>query len=255
MLMKEKVRLDKLLPELGLAQNEKHAQALSRLGKVLVNGRPITKPGTAVEKISEIKIRASEKYASRGGVKLEAALENFPISPAGKICLDVGASTGGFTDLLLQKGAQKVYALDVGKGLLDWKIRNDPRVKVMEKFNARHLSASTLPEKIQLATVDVSFISLELILTPLKTVLEENAEVLALVKPQFELPRKFVEKGVVKDEELQLQAVQKILNFAQKIGFQVLGQTKAKIKGPKGNQEFFIILQLPKSTSPKITPC
>jgi len=243
--MKEKARLDQLLLERGLARDQNQAQAMVRTGRVMVNGQPLTKPGTAVGKNSEIKIIPPEKYVSRGGLKLEAVMEQFPISPAGKICLDVGASTGGFTDLLLQKGAGKVYALDVGKGLLHERLRKDPRVKLIEKFNARHLTANSLPEKIQLATIDVSFISLELVLPALKTVLDNNAEVLALVKPQFELARKFAANGVVKDEALQLKAVQKIADFARKIGFQVLGHTKAKIKGQKGNQEFFLILRLP----------
>jgi len=245
--MKEKLRIDQLLLDLGLVKNLKEAQALVQLGRVLVDGEPVIKPGTLVLKSSEVKVKPAEKYVSRGGIKLESALENFQISVAGKICLDVGSSTGGFTDCLLQNGAKKIYALDVGKGLLDWKLRNDPRVVVIEKFNARFLSSEVIPEKIQVATVDVSFISLTLILPALITVLAENADVIVLVKPQFELEAKFTKKGVVRDEELQLKAVAKISEFSQGIGFEMLGQTKSKIKGPKGNQEYFLHLGLEKS--------
>lgn len=241
--MKNKVRLDELILELGLAKNPREAQGLIQSGKVLVNGKVVSKPGTAVDRQAEIGITAKQKYVSRGGVKLESAMEAFQVVVAGKICMDVGASTGGFTDLLLQNGARKVYALDVGKGLLDWKLRNDPRVVVMEKFNARNLAADAVPEKIELATVDVAFISLELILPALKNVLAEDAKVIALVKPQFKLAPKFVKKGVAEKEELQLVAVEKIANFAGKIGLEVTGRAKAKIKGPKGNQEYFLLLQ------------
>jgi len=243
MRMKAKTRLDRLLLELGLARNLAEAQALIMAGRVEVDGEKIAKNGTRVAVTSQIEISPSPKYVSRGGIKLESALEDFKIGPAGKICLDVGASTGGFTDLLLQSGASKVYALDVGKGLLDWKLRRDPRVIVIEKFNARKLSPKIIPEPIGLATVDVSFISLTLILPALKTVLAQNGEVIALVKPQFELEARLVKGGVVRDEALQLEAVDKIARFASKTGFRVLGQIKAKIKGPKGNQEYFLHLK------------
>lgn len=246
-MMKEKERIDRLLLDLGLAKNLREAQALIQLGQALVNGEPVTKPGTLVLKSSEVKIKPAEKYVSRGGIKLESALGDFQVSVTGKICMDVGSSTGGFTDCLLQNGAKTVFALDVGKGLLDWKLRNDSRVVVTEEFNARFLSPKTVPEKIQVATVDVSFISLTLILPPLKSVLAENADVIALVKPQFELEAKFAKKGVVRDEKLQLDAVSKIAGESQKIGFKVMGQAKAKIKGPKGNQEYFLHLRPEKS--------
>jgi len=245
--MKEKARIDQLLLDVGLVKDLKEAQALVQLGQVLVDGEPVIKPGTLVLKSSALKIKPSEKYVSRGGIKLESALEDFKISVAGKICLDVGSSTGGFTHCLLQNGAQKVFALDVGKGLLDWKLRNDSRVVVIEEFNARFLSSAVIPEKISVATVDVSFISLTLIFPALITVLSENADVIALVKPQFELEAKFAKKGVVEDEELQMKAVEKIAEFSQGIGFKMLGQTKSKIKGPKGNQEYFLHLGREKS--------
>lgn len=240
--MPKKLRLDKLLVEKGLAENASQAQALIRLGMVLVNDKEVSKPGTQVQRESRIEIKEGLRYVSRGGLKLESAIKEFQVQVAGKICLDVGASTGGFTDCLLQFGAKKVYALDVGKGLIAGKLRNDSRVVLIEKFNARYLSPKIIPEPIQLATVDVSFISLTLILPALKTVLAKDAEVLALVKPQFELEPKLVKKGVVRELELQLQAVEKVSRFAQELGFKILGQTKAGIKGPKGNQEYFVWL-------------
>ncbi len=228
--------------ERGLAENNSKAQILIRLGRVGVNGETVDKPGTLVYVASGIQIKEGLRYVSRGGLKLEPALKEFQVQVAGKICLDVGASTGGFTDCLLQNGAGKIYALDVGKGLIEQKLRNDPRVTVIEKFNARYLSPKSLPEPVQLATIDVSFISLNLILPALKSVLAKDAEVLAMVKPQFELSPKLVKKGVVRDPELQLEAVEKVAEFAQGLGFELLGRVKAGIKGPKGNQEYFLYL-------------
>lgn len=243
-MMKEKTRLDKLMVELGLAENPSKAQGMIRLGRVLVDGKEVNKPGAQIRRETRIEIKEGLKYVSRGGLKLESAIQAFQIQVADKVCLDVGASTGGFTDCLLQFGAKKVYSLDVGKGLIDQKLRNDTRVIVIEKFNARYLSPQIIPEPIQLATVDVSFISLTLVLPALKTVLAKDAEVLAMVKPQFELEPKLVKKGVVREPELQLQAVEKIANFAQSLGFNILGQTKAGLKGPKGNQEYFLWMKV-----------
>jgi len=243
-MMKPKARLDELIVRQGLAKDLAEARAIVMEGKVSVAGEKITKPGTSLPEASEIVIASGEKYVSRGGLKLETALDEFAISPAGKICLDVGSSTGGFTDLLLQRGAQKVYAVDVGKGLIDWKLRNDPRVALIEDFNARFISPQVIPEKVALAAIDVSFISLKLILPPLKSVLAPGAEVLAMVKPQFELEAKFLQKGVAKKEEDQLRAVTGISDFAQQTGFKVLGTAKSKIKGPKGNQEYFLHLKI-----------
>ncbi len=240
--MSKKIRLDQLLVEKGLCETKSKAQALIRTGKVVVDGNPITKPGTQISPDKEIKIKEGLKYVSRGGIKLESAINHFRIEVKDKICLDVGASTGGFTDCLLKFDAQKVYAVDVGKGQLDWKLRNNPKVVVIEGFNARYLSEQIIPEPIQLATIDVSFISLTLILPAVKTVLADKAEMLALVKPQFELPPKFAKKGVVRSEKDQLKAVEKILNFSQSIGFLTKGWTKSAIKGPKGNQEYFVYL-------------
>jgi len=242
--MREKVRADERVVELGLAENAAEAEAMIRLGRVVVAGELVIKPGAQVARTSRVEIKPGRKYVSRGGIKLESAIENFKISVQGKVCLDVGASTGGFTDFLLQNAPKKVYALDVGKGLIDWKLRKDPRVVVIEGVNARFISPEIIPEQIEIAVIDVSFISLEAILPSLKTVLAAEAEVIALVKPQFELEPKLAPKGVVRDESLQLKAVEKIEKFAQKIGFKTLGQTRAKIKGPKGNQEYFLHLRL-----------
>jgi len=242
--MKEKVRLDQLLVEKGLAENRSKAQSLIRLGWVMAGGKVVEKPGSLIGKDSELVIKPAPKYVSRGGIKLESALRAFGVLVENKVCLDIGASTGGFTDCLLQNGAKKVYALDVGKGLIDQRLRDDPRVIIIEKFNARYLSREIIPEQIELLSIDVSFISLSLILASAKSVLKPNAEVLALVKPQFELEPKLVKKGVVRDSELQLKAVQKVREFAEKIGFRSLGQTQAGIKGQKGNQEFFLYLIL-----------
>jgi len=242
--MKEKRRLDQLLVERGWAENRSKAQTLVRLGLVMVGGKVLDKPGSLIGEDSEVVIKPAPKYVSRGGIKLESGLRAFGVSVENKVCLDIGASTGGFTDCLLQFGAKKVYALDVGKGLIDQRLRNDPRVIIIEGFNARYLSRETIPEQIELLCIDVSFISLNLILSSAKSVLKPNAEVLALVKPQFELEPKLVKKGVVRDPELQLKAVQKVREFAEKVGFQTLGQTRAGIKGQKGNQEFFLYLIL-----------
>ena len=240
--MSQKIRLDQLLVERGLSPTRSQAQALIRAGKVLVEGELVSKPGTQIPTQSKIEIKPGPKYVSRGGLKLESALRELKVEVRDKICLDVGASTGGFTDCLLQFGAKKVYALDVGKGLLDWKLRNHPKVVVIEGFNARYLSPEIIPEKIQLATIDVSFISLSKILPAIKTVLEKDAQVLALVKPQFELEPRMVKKGVVRDPEKQLLAVKKIEDFARKLGFEILGRCRSGLLGPKGNQEYFLWL-------------
>jgi 23S rRNA (cytidine1920-2'-O)/16S rRNA (cytidine1409-2'-O)-methyltransferase len=241
--MKEKARLDELVMRLGLAPDLKEARALIQLGRVMVNGEIMDKPGMAVLATASVVLKGQTKFVSRGGLKLESAIEEFKVEVQGKICLDVGSSTGGFTDCLLQRGAKKVYALDVGKGLIAQKLRNDPRVVVIEKFNARNLSPAIVPEPIELAVADVSFISLKLILPPLKSVLAQGATALAMVKPQFELPAKLVKKGVVSDPALQLQAAEAVANFAQTIGFQIMGRAKAGVKGPKGNQEYFLFLK------------
>lgn len=190
----------------------------------------------------KIELVAGPKYVSRGGEKLEGALEDFGISPAGLVCLDVGSSTGGFTDCLLKGGAQKVFAIDVGKGQLDVSLRNDPRVVCLEETHILHVEQSALQPSPELTVIDVSFISLTNILAHVKTLVVPGSPVLAMVKPQFEVGPKFLKKGVVRSEEVQAAAVNDVMEFAKKEGFYYLGQTPARLKGPKGNQEYFLHL-------------
>lgn len=236
-------RLDQRLVELGLAETGSRAQALIMAREVLVDGEVKDKPGTRVAQSASIDIKEKLKYVSRGGVKLEGALKVFNIDPTPKTCLDIGASTGGFTDCLLQSGAKKVYAIDVGKGLLAWKLRQDKRVVVMEKINARYLTPDHIPEPIQLAVIDVSFISLALIIPSVLSVLDSPAEIIPLVKPQFEAGKDQVGKGgVVRDEQVIKATVDKISDFAGSIGLKEKGRAPSPIKGPKGNQEYFLYL-------------
>ncbi|MCX7750223.1 MAG: TlyA family RNA methyltransferase [Candidatus Bipolaricaulota bacterium] len=239
-----KERLDVLLVQQGLAPSRSQAQALIRAGRVRVGGQLLDKPGVQVPIDAPLEVLSPARYASRGGEKLEGALRAFGVDPAGKVCLDVGASTGGFTDCLLQHGAAKVYAVDVGRGQLDWRLRNDPRVVVKEGLNARYLRPEDLGERVDLATVDVSFISLRLVLPPLGGVVKPGGEVLALVKPQFEAGRETVRRGVVRDPAVQEAAVQGIAAFAQaELGWTVVGSAPSPLRGPAGNQEFFLYLR------------
>ncbi|HUT52577.1 MAG TPA: TlyA family RNA methyltransferase [bacterium] len=238
------IRLDQRLVELGLAETRTRAQALIMAGAVLVDGKVKDKPGAPVAPDAAVTLKERLKYVSRGGLKLEAALDAFGVDPSGKICLDIGASTGGFTDCLLQRGAARVYALDVGKGQLDLKLRNDPRVKVMEGLNARYLQSSDLAELVQLAVIDVSFISLELILPALALLLAPAADVIPLVKPQFEAGREQVGKGgVVRDPAVIMACVDKVSACARGLGLIEQGRVAAPIKGPKGNQEYLLHLR------------
>ncbi|HET9910142.1 MAG TPA: TlyA family RNA methyltransferase [Anaerolineales bacterium] len=246
-----KVRLDVLLVERGLAESRAKAQAMIMAGQVRVAGQVALKPATAIPSDSELTVDSGPRFVSRGGEKLDAALEAFGINVAGLICADVGASTGGFTDCLLQRGAIKVYAIDVGKGILHWKLRNDPRVVVMEETNARFVES--LPEPVSLVTVDASFISLKILLpvvkvwTPLhlppfseKIGGEQKGSVIALIKPQFEAGKKDVARGdgVIRDPEIHKQVLLDVLSFAQQTGFRVRGLIKSPLLGPKGNVEF-----------------
>jgi 23S rRNA (cytidine1920-2'-O)/16S rRNA (cytidine1409-2'-O)-methyltransferase len=242
---KEKsVRLDQLLVERDFAESRTGARALIMSGKVMVDGRVKDKPGARVLASAPITIKQGLKYASRGGLKLEAALDAFGVDPAGKTCLDVGASTGGFTDCLLQRGAKKVYAVDVGRGQLDWKLRQDERVVVVEGANARHLKPEQAPEPIQLAVIDVSFISLRLILPAVAPLLDQPAVVIPLVKPQFEAGREQVGKGgVVRDPDVIEGCVDKIAEFSRSLGLVEKGRVPSPIKGPKGNREQFLHLE------------
>jgi 23S rRNA (cytidine1920-2'-O)/16S rRNA (cytidine1409-2'-O)-methyltransferase len=234
-----KLRLDVLLTEKGLAESRSKAQALIMAGKVRVEGRIVTKVGTPVAAGAEINVESELPYVSRGGVKLAGALDAFQIDPGGAICADVGASTGGFTDVLLQRGAARVYAIDVGYGQLAWKLRQDERVVVMERTNARYLT--NLPEPVNLATIDVSFISLRLILPAVARWLASPAFIVALVKPQFEADKEQVGKGgVVRDVAVHRQVLEETSAYVKSIGLSVAGITVSPITGPAGNHEFFI---------------
>jgi len=240
-----KKRIDVLLVERGLAESRNRAQRLVMAGEVRVEGEMIHKSSTYVPDDAKIEILQRPKYVSRGGKKLAAAIEAFDAEVLDKICADVGASTGGFTDCLLQNGADKVYAIDVGYGLLHWKLRKDPRVVLMERTNARYLNA--LPESIDLVTIDVSFISLTLILPAVKHWFDvSKGQVIALIKPQFEAGRKAaaVHAGVIKDERVHQHVLHKMIEEAEVLGFYTVGLIASPIQGPKGNVEFLIDLRI-----------
>ena len=231
------VRIDTLLHNRGLAPSREKARRLILAGQVFVDGQRVDKAGTRVDESAKVEVRQGPPYVSRGGLKLEHALSVFGISPDGRVAADVGASTGGFTDCLLQRGAAKVYAIDVGYGQLDWGLRQDPRVVVMERTNARHLEA--LPEPVSLVTIDVSFISLELILPQVRRWLAPGGEVVALIKPQFEAgPERVGKGGVVRDPDVHRDVLHTTLAWARENGWRVLGLTRSPITGPKGNVEF-----------------
>jgi len=236
----KKQRLDRLVFERGLAESRERARTSIMAGLVFVDGRRMDKPGTAVSPDSVIELRGETlPYVSRGGLKLEKALRVFPCSPAGKLCVDCGASTGGFTDVLLQNGAAKVYAVDVGYGQLDWRLRNDPRVVCMERTNVRYLSREQIPETLDLAVMDLSFISLRLVLPPVFSLLHEGGEVICLIKPQFEAGREKVgKKGVVRDEAVHLEVMRAFSAYSSAAGFALLGADYSPIRGPEGNIEY-----------------
>ena len=240
-----KLRLDRLLVEKGLAPSRQRARAMIMAGKVLVNNRPADKAGILVAPNDRIALQGRDiPYVSRGGLKLEAALKTLEFSVNGLICLDVGASTGGFTDCLIQNGAARVFAVDVGYGQLAWRLRQDPRVVVIERTNIRYLPAEAVPEPIDLATIDVSFISLKIVVPAITAFLNADARILALIKPQFEVGKNQVGKGgVVRDTALHQRVVHDLAEFflEKKIFCQKV--IPSPILGPKGNQEFFILLQ------------
>ena len=238
-------RLDQRLFELGLAESREKAKATIMSGIVYVNGQKSDKPGTQVSDDAEIVVRGNAcPYVSRGGFKLAKALEVFPVEPAGKVCIDCGASTGGFTDVLLKNGAAKVYAVDVGYGQLAWKLRSDPRVVCLERTNARYLTHEQVPDALDFASVDVSFISLKLILPPLNGLLKDGGHAACLVKPQFEAGREKVgKKGVVRDPAVHLEVLEHFLDHAGDAGFTVLGLTYSPIRGPEGNIEYLGYLE------------
>ena len=243
--MSEKKRLDVLLTERGLQESRQRAQAVIMSGEVFVNGQRVDKPGTAVAEDAQIEIRGGTlAYVSRGGLKLEKAMATFPIDLHGAVCADIGASTGGFTDCMLQNGAEKVYAVDVGYGQLAWKLRSDPRVVCLERTNARYLTREQVPDALDFASVDVSFISLKLILPPLNGLLKDGGHAACLVKPQFEAGREKVgKKGVVRDPDVHLEVLEHFLDHAKESDFTVLGLTYSPIRGPEGNIEYLGYLE------------
>jgi len=239
------VRLDVWLVEHGLAPSREKAQALVMAGRVRVDGQPATKAGTAVRKEAAVDVVPGPEHVGRGAIKLAGALDALGVDPRGRVAVDVGASTGGFTETLLERGATRVYAVDVGRGQLHESLRADPRVIVRERVNARHLSAREVPEPCGVATVDVSFISVTKILTPLRSVLAAGADALVLVKPQFEVGRGLVGRGgIVKDPEKHLQALRDVAAAAQsESGLAVVGACPSPIAGMEGNREFFLHLR------------
>ena len=245
--MKIKKRLDVLLVERLYADSRTKAQAIIMSGNVYVNGQKADKPGISYEESVEIEVRgATCPYVSRGGLKLEKALRDFGVKPEGYVCSDSGASTGGFTDCLLQQGASKVFAIDVGYGQLDWKIRSDPRVVVMERTNIRYVTPEDLGEPLDLSVIDVSFISLKIVLPAIKALLKpESGQVLCLIKPQFEAGREKVgKKGVVREPATHKEVLDDFVSLADALNFRILGLTFSPVKGPEGNIEFLGHLSL-----------
>ena len=240
-----KERLDVLLVQKNLAESREKAKALIMSGIVYVNGQKEDKAGTSFEETAVIEVRGSTlKYVSRGGLKLEKAMTHFGAELEGKICMDVGASTGGFTDCMLQNGAVKVYSVDVGHGQLAWKLRNDERVVCMEKTNIRYVTPEDIPDAIQFASIDVSFISLTKVLGPVRELLADNGRVVCLIKPQFEAGREKVgKKGVVRERSVHLEVIEMVISFALSIGFKVLNLEYSPIKGPEGNIEYLLHLE------------
>jgi 23S rRNA (cytidine1920-2'-O)/16S rRNA (cytidine1409-2'-O)-methyltransferase len=239
--MKSKVRLDRLLVERGLVESRQKAQALILAGQVLVGPEKAAKPGQLVVEGAALRLVAPLKYASRGGLKLEGAIEHFKIGVSGRVCLDVGSSTGGFVDCLLQHGAARVYAVDVGTGQLDWRLRQDPRVVVRERINARHLTWGTIGERVDLVTCDVSFISVTLILPALARFLHAGSEAVVLAKPQFEAGRREVGKGgVVRDPEVHRAVVEKVSRAVEALRFRRVEWMESPRPGAEGNREFLV---------------
>lgn len=241
-----KERLDILLVEKGLAQSRQRAQAIIMAGRVLVDDIPVDKPGTKIFYDSDIRIKGDDDcpFVSRGGLKINHAIDEFDINVEGLVCMDVGASTGGFTDCLIQRGAKKVFAVDVGYGQLAWKLRQDPRVVSIERTNIRHMTFETINEYVDLAVIDTSFISLRIVLPAVLKFLKKHAIILALIKPQFEVGRGNVGKGgVVRDSALHDEVVSDLSSFFCETGLDVKGIASSPILGPKGNKEFLILLE------------
>lgn len=241
----KKIRLDQLLVDKGYAQSRERAKITIMEGNVFVDGQRVDKPGTAVDPEKPLEVRGAQlAYVSRGGLKLEKALEVFPVDPAGKTCIDCGASTGGFTDLLLQRGAAKVYAVDVGYGQLAWKLRSDARVVNMERTNLRYVTREQIPEMLDLGVCDVSFISIRLILPAVCALLKDGADMLCLIKPQFEAGREKVgKKGVVRDAAVHREVLDGYMAHFPEAGFTPMGLDFSPIRGPEGNIEFLVWLK------------
>lgn len=250
-----KERLDVLLVERRLADSREKAKAVIMSGIVYVNGQKEDKAGQTFDVTSNIELRGSTlKYVSRGGLKLEKAMNEFPIELDGTVCMDVGSSTGGFTDCMLMNGAVKVYSVDVGHGQLAWKLRQDDRVVVMEKTNIRYVTPEDIEDVLDFASIDVSFISLTKVLLPVKNLLKSGGEVVCLIKPQFEAGREKVgKKGVVRDKSVHEEVIEMVLNYAVSIGYDILGLSFSPIKGPEGNIEYLVHLQKCEATD-RISP-
>lgn len=240
-----KERLDVLLVKRNLAESREKAKAVIMSGNVFVDGEREDKAGSTFSPEVQIEVRGHTlPYVSRGGLKLEKALANFDVDVAGKVCTDVGASTGGFTDCMLQNGAVKVFAIDVGRGQLDWKLRNDPRVVCMEKTNIRYVTPNDIGEPVDFSSIDVSFISLTKVLVPIRDYLREDGEIVALIKPQFEAGREKVgKKGVVREKSTHREVIRQIMDYAVSVGFDLCELDFSPIKGPEGNIEYLIHLK------------
>ena len=240
-----KERLDVLLVKRNLASSREKAKAIIMSGNVFVDGQREDKAGTSFSEEVQIEVRGHAlPYVSRGGLKLEKAMKNFDVSMEGKVCTDVGSSTGGFTDCMLQNGAVKAFAIDVGHGQLDWKLRQDERVVCMEKTNIRYVQPEDLGEPIDFSSIDVSFISLTKVLLPIRNYLKENGEIVALIKPQFEAGREKVgKKGVVREKSTHIEVIEKVTDYAVSIGFEVAALEFSPIKGPEGNIEYLVHLK------------
>ena len=240
-----KKRLDIMMVEQGLAPSREKAKAYIMAGEVYVNGQKEDKAGSMFAETVKLEVRGKTlPYVSRGGLKLEKAMKNFGVTLKDKVCMDVGASTGGFTDCMLQNGAVKVYSIDVGYGQLDWKLRNDPRVVCMEKTNIRYVTPDDVADRIQFSSIDVSFISLTKVLTPVRNLLTDDGQIVCLIKPQFEAGREKVGKhGVVRDKDVHIEVINKVIDYAMSIGFEILNLEFSPVKGPEGNIEYLLHLQ------------
>jgi 23S rRNA (cytidine1920-2'-O)/16S rRNA (cytidine1409-2'-O)-methyltransferase len=239
-----RVRLDQLVVSRGFAPSRERARALVLAGQISVDGQPVTKAGTTVDEASDVALIAPDHpYVGRGGLKLAHALDAFRIPVEGRECLDIGASTGGFTDVMLKRGAARVVALDVGHGQLDWTLRNDPRVVVLEHVNARHLTPAMLPQAVDVVTIDVSFISLSRILPAVPPLLRPGADIVALVKPQFEAGRAEVRKGIIRDGAVHQRVLEEVTTAGAEVGLTRVAWTASPVTGQKGNVEFLIHLR------------